>query len=338
MTARRGFLLAAGFGTRLRPLTNFRPKPLTPVCGVPMLDHAAALLQQHGVHAAVVNAHHLPEQIVAWAQQHPMDLHVSVELPAILGTGGGLKRALPQLAERFVVVNGDILSDVDLGALFEALDDQAAAMALRALDPDQSYGQVVADEAGVVCDLVKLATAPPQGQLRTGTHFTGVHALTRAMVEQLPDGESCIVRQAYVNEVPRRRVQSTLHEGSWFDVGTPLAYLDANLLAVEGRLALPLDPFTRAAYARRGQQEIGVRPEAHLQGSVWIGHGARIAPGARLGPRVVIGDRASIGQGADLQDTVVWDGAVVPAGTRLRRAIVYDGGTLTLGGPATGAG
>ncbi len=338
MTPRRGFLLAAGFGTRLRPLTHHRPKPLAPVCGIPMLDHAAALLQQHGIHSAVVNAHHLPEQIVAWAEQHPMDLHVSVELPDILGTGGGLLKALPQLAERFVVVNGDILSDVDLQALFTALEGRAAAMALRTLDPDQSHGQVVADEAGVVCDLVRLATAEPRGALQVGTHFTGVHALTRAMVQQLPPGESCIVRQAYVNEVPRRSVAATLHRGTWFDVGTPQAYLQANLLAVEGRLRLPLDPFERAAYARRGDQETGTRPAASVEGAVWIGPDVEFEPGVRVGPRAVIGGKAFIGAGADLQDTVVWDGAVVPAGSRLRNAIVYDGGTLTLGGAPTGAG
>ena len=328
-SVRRGFLLAAGFGTRLRPLTNFRPKPLTPVCGVPMLDHAAALLERHGVRSAVVNAHHLPDQVRTWAQDHPMDLEVSVEVPVILGTGGGLRKALPHLADPFVVVNGDILSDVDLGALLDEVDgDVLACMALREKQPEDRYGEVRADATGTVVDLVGLATA--EGEPVDGTHFTGVHALSHALVERLPpEGESCIVRQAYVSAVPERRIHATRHAGTWFDVGTPEAYLRANLLACEGTLRLPLDPADRGWIVRRPDREIGAAPAGvELRGPVWIGHGARLEPGCVLGPRAIVGPGARVGSGAVLQDAVVWDGCSVPAGARLERAIVYDGGTL----------
>ncbi|MFT5685879.1 MAG: NDP-sugar pyrophosphorylase family protein, partial [Myxococcota bacterium] len=112
------FLLAAGFGSRLRPLTLHRPKPLLPVCGIPLLDHARAHLLSHGITHLLVNAHHLWQQIAAWTETH--DAELQVELPDILGTGGGLRAALPRLSDRVVVFNGDILCDVDLTALLAA--------------------------------------------------------------------------------------------------------------------------------------------------------------------------------------------------------------------------
>ena len=117
----RAFLLAAGFGTRMRPLTERRPKPLVPLCGVPLLDQSVALLKRHGHRCAVVNAHYLSDAIVEWAGSQDMGLHVSIEAPSILGTGGGLVAARDHLDDQFVVVNGDVACDVNLGALSDSL-------------------------------------------------------------------------------------------------------------------------------------------------------------------------------------------------------------------------
>lgn len=321
------FLLAAGLGTRLRPLTLFRPKPLVPICGVPMLDYAAALLQAHGIDAAVVNAHWLPDQVRAWADAHPMDVHVSTELPDVLGTGGGLKAAAPHLAERFVIVNGDILCDVDLTGLLAALDGADAAMALRPLGPDDRYGVVSSDATGVV-DLVGLATRAAVGTEDRSTHFTGVHAMRRDALDRVPAGFACIVRTAYTELVPAGRVAAQRHTGTWFDVGTPQAYLAANLAALDGTLPLPLDPRARAERFVPPGESLAFGG-ATLVGPVWVGAGVQVDPGAQIGPRTVLGDGCHVGAGASLQDTVVWAGCSVPAGSTLTGAIVYDDGVLT---------
>ncbi|MCB9797415.1 MAG: NDP-sugar synthase [Alphaproteobacteria bacterium] len=332
------FLLAAGFGTRLRPLTLHRPKPLVPVAGVPMLDYAAALLTRHGIHEAVVNAHHLPEQVVAWAERHPMQLEVSVEQPAILGTGGGLRQARGSLASRFVVVNGDILSDVDLGGLLAGLGEDAdAVMALRERAAGERYGIVASDEAGHVVDLVGLSEYPPEGAVDRSAHFTGVHALDQAALDLLPpEGEACIVRQSYVELVRAGRVRARRHRGTWFDVGTPEAYWRANQMTLSGALSLPLNPYTRAGYAHDGQREWGARGAVHLGAGVtleppfWLGPGVRISDRCHVGPGSVIGSDAQIGPRARISGGVVWEACQVPAEAAIHGAIVYDGGVLNL--------
>lgn len=334
-----GFILAAGLGTRLRPLTLHRPKPLVPVCGVPMLDYSLALTRRHGLDEVIVNAHYLADQVERWAETKP-GVRVSVEQPEVLGTGGGLRRVMDQLDERFAVVNGDTLCDIDLRGLIDGISgDLQGVLALRTLRPGEPYGVVLADASGVVIDMVGLATAPPVGAVRPGTHFTGVYALRREALAELPSsGFSCIKLQGYVNWVPERRLGARLHAGTWFDVGTPESYLEANLLALGGQLQLPLDPLSRAAYARVGERAVGSLSaiegldSAHITPPVWIGPGVSLGSGCHIGPGVVIGDHARIGDGVRMSASIVWERCNVPSGTTLRSSIVYDGGILSTEG------
>ena len=299
------FLLAAGFGTRLRPLTLARPKPLLPVCGIPMLDYALAHVRAHGHTEVLVNAHYLWQQVAAWASARNVALQV--ELPDILGTGGGLRAALSSQGETVVIVNADILSDVDLTALVAAVPPGGAAMALRPSPEASAIGPVEADGEGRV---VRVTSVVPSDQGRAGTHFTGVHAMSRAAVEAIPEGgESCVVRKAYKALVPERLVGHTTHTGTWVDVGTPQAYFEANMAVLEGRVQVPIDPWTVGTPG----------PDAS-----WVGEGARLEGTVR---RCVVGAGAHISAGATLDRCVVWDGVVVPAG-EYRRAVIYDDGAV----------
>lgn len=326
--AATAFVLAAGLGTRLRPLTLHRPKPLVPVCGVPMLEYAIAGCARHGHSEVVVNAHYLAEQLVARAgSRRGITVKVVVE-DTILGTGGGLRNARGLLAERFVVVNADVLSDVDLGALVARVPDGGMAMALRHHADDAArYGVVAMDESGVVVRLTTVASAEPVGAVDPSTHFTGIHALDRAVLDRVPEGEQCIVRTAYRELVPQRRVAGFVHRGTWLDVGDPQAYLAANLAVLTTTLAVPLDPVRYAACARMARGQMGQAPlGVRVDGSVWIGQGARVAPGARL-TDCVIGPGAVVPSDAELTRCVVWDDCVVPSG-ELTDAVVFDGGVL----------
>ncbi len=213
--AATAFLLAAGLGTRLRPLTLTTPKPLLPVRGRPMLDHVLDHVRAHGHDEVLVNAFWLPGQIVEWARGKA-GVSVIVEAPAILGTGGGLRAARSRLAERFVVVNGDILADVDLTALWR--EPAAAVMALRPQAPPVFPGVALRD--GVVTGIERVV-----GEVDPALHFTGVHVLDNAVLDLVPPtGEQCIVRTAYRALVPEGRVRGVVHRGAWTDIGTPSEY------------------------------------------------------------------------------------------------------------------
>lgn len=208
------FVLAAGLGTRLRPLTLTTPKPLLPVGGRPMLDRVLDQLRAHGHEEVVVNAFWLADRIVEWAADKP-GVRVIVEAPAILGTGGGLKNAAPYLADRFVVVNGDILSDIDLTALWDV--DAPAVMALRRQESPVHTGVSLRD--GVVTGIAGVV-----GEGDPALHFTGVHVLRKEVLAHVPDGEACIVRTAYKALIPTGVVRGVVHGGRWNDIGTLAEY------------------------------------------------------------------------------------------------------------------
>jgi mannose-1-phosphate guanylyltransferase len=313
------FLLAAGLGTRLRPLTLHRPKALLPVCGAPMLDHALALVRAHGHRSVLVNAHHLWEQVAAWVVTRTapgLQLAVQVELPDILGTGGGLRAALPGLADPVVVLNADILCDVDLGALRAAVPVEGAAMALRRLAPGESITPAEA-QAGRVVAIGGIVgrVASEGGEGEAGTHFTGVHAMSKAALARIPEeGEQCVVRTAYRALVGAGLVAALPHGGTWIDIGRPADYLRANLDLLAGRVATALDPWT---LGERGPGGSFVGADARLEGAVdacVVGAGARVPPGARL------------------RRCVVWDGVEVPPGDH-QDTVFHDGGALPVAAP-----
>jgi mannose-1-phosphate guanylyltransferase len=265
-----------------------------------MLDYALAHVRAHGHDNVIVNAHYLWEQVAVWAEQNGVMLQV--ELPIVLGTGGGLRAALDQLGESVVIVNADILSDVDLTALVEAMPADGASMALRASPDAKDIGPVEADEAGRV---VRITTVVPSGDGIPGTHFTGVHAMSRAAIARIPnDGEQCVVRTAYKEMVPEAVVGQTVHRGSWVDVGRPDSYLDANMAVLDGRVPTPIDPWTRG--------ELG-------PGGSWVGPGASIRGAV---DHSVVGAGATVPIGVRLSNCVVWDGVTVPPG-EYQDAIIF---------------
>jgi mannose-1-phosphate guanylyltransferase len=306
------FLLAAGFGTRLRPLTLHRPKPLLPLLGTPMLDYALEMLRRSGHSRIIANAHHLWEQVAAWAEQRGVSLQV--ELPGILGTGGGLRAARPRLASKFLVWNGDIVADIDPGKLYDACPEGGASMALRYSEQLGRTTRLDIDPQGRVAhigSLCSLPGAPPLASGEGGLHFTGIHAMASSGLDCIPEGMQCIVRTSYCRLVPEGGVAGVVHRGFWRDAGTPEEYLQANLDALDSPERLPF------------------LPEGKMVGDrVWMA-GGESAPSASK--RSVIGKNAEIASGATLDQCVVWDGAIVPPGEH-RRTVFHDGGALHVPG------
>ena len=296
-----GMVLCAGLGTRLRPLTARCPKPAVPVCGVPLIRFTLGLLAGAGVRRAVVNVHHLPGAMAAAARAAAEELGLALsvsEEPVIAGTGGALRQARPLLAgaDAVVLVNGDVLFDVDLGAALaaHAASGALATMVLMAMPAGAAYAAVEADDEGRVRRIA--GRFGPGGEGLTPWHFPGVHVLSPELLALVPDApfERDVNRHVYPPLMASGRVRRVVSAGAWSDLGDPRSYLAANLDVAAGRL--PLGRFGGLAPPPR------VTPDA------------QVAPDAQVGPEVVIGAGCRVGAGARLERAVLWPGTVVAPG------------------------
>lgn len=291
-------VLTAGLGTRLRPLSYLRAKPAVPVAGEALVRRILRGLRAAGISRAVLNLHHLPETICAVVGDGA-DLGVSVRYSwenPVLGSAGGPRRALPLLdADRFLIVNGDTLTDADAAQLM-AEHARSGALVTMAVIPNPSpvrYGGVRVDEDGAVTGFV------PRGTPGPSWHFIGFQVAEATAFSGLaPDQPAESVSSLYpalmrANPGCIRAFRTT---ASFFDIGTPADYLATSL-----------------AFA------------ASEGGARLIGAGCRVARGARLA-RTVLWDRVTVGDDAELTDCVVGDGACIPAGARLASCAIVPAG------------
>jgi NDP-sugar pyrophosphorylase family protein len=303
----RAMLLCAGLSTRLGKLGVECPKPMLPVCGMPILRYGIANLVGHGIRDLVVNTHYRGDVIQAAlgdGSAFGARIQYSHE-PALLGTGGGLKHALPLLDpdgrdEPFVSVNGKLIFDVDFTALVDAYrraGEILGMMVVRRVPDAKAWGAVN----------VELDARGPRitDILGDGEHmFCGVHVTRPSVMARLPDGEADSIRQGYLPWLRAgERLAAYEHEQGYFaEHSTPERYLESNWALLDGTtLRNPPGP-TR-----------GIDPSAQLASSARIVEPVRICAGAVIGADVTVGPYAVVGEGArverSIDRTVVWAGA-----------------------------
>jgi mannose-1-phosphate guanylyltransferase len=320
-------VLAAGKGTRLRPLTDVLPKPLCEVAGVPLIRLTLRQLRGAGITRAVINLHHLGDAIRAHLGGHAegVELQYSPE-DVILGTGGGIAMALPLLGESpFVVANADALQDVDVGALLEAhqASGALATLALRE-DPDVlKYGPVGVDDGLRIRRLVDVFD---DGKATRLLMFTGVHVMHPSAVAHLPRGvESCVIRQGYAHHLTLgKQLRGFVHTGAFHDVGTPLRWAGAQARVLTGQDALLRSRALGSAGAVDGIQVLAgaqVAPGACLVGPCVVQPGARVEDGATVGPHAALGRDVVVEAGATVRRAAVLQGVTVPARTTLEEGV-----------------
>lgn len=221
----KGMILAAGLGTRLRPLTLTTPKPLVEVGGEPLIFRSLRMLKSAGVEEVVINLHHLGDKIrqaLGDGGQFGLSIAYSDE-PEILGSGGGIKQAEPMLADAtFFVVNGDALLNVDLNAVleFHRARHAMATMVLRP-DPDpDAWGAIEIDADQRIRQFVN--KLPPVAAPLRKLMFTGVHVLEPAVFRYLPLAFSSINEVFYPKAIAEGNpIYGYVYDGYWSDVGTP---------------------------------------------------------------------------------------------------------------------
>ena len=242
----KAMVLAAGFGTRLRPLTDSIPKPLLPLGPYPLLVWNILLLRKHGITQVMMNLHYLGEQIqkaIGDGSHWGIQVFFSNE-PVLLGTGGGIKLVESFFdGEPFFVINGDIIFDLDLSAVMTH-HNQAEAIATMVLrdDPDvEQWGIIETNAAGHVM------TINGKGRSAGGCStpldrrmFAGIHVIDPALLSHVPQGISSSIIDAYIHWLERRAIVSSYPLfGYWSDVGTPTRYAKVQRDFESGVLHLP---------------------------------------------------------------------------------------------------
>jgi mannose-1-phosphate guanylyltransferase len=335
-------LLCAGLGTRLRPLTDLLPKPAVPLCGVPLAGWTLALLRAGGVRRAVVNTHHLPEEMAGAARAAAAALGLGLEIshePKIAGTGGALREArrLLQGSDPLLLVNGDVLFDLDLEAALSAhrASRALATMVLLPMPVGQSYASVEVDPGGAVRRIA--GAYGPGGPALWPWHFSGVHVLSPELLEHLPTEPfmADVNRHVYPPLMESGRIRGHVSSGYWNDLGTPARYLEATCDVLSGRVPLgrfagaePLSAACEVAPGVRVAAGAVIEPGARLLGPAYLGPGARVEAFAEVGPEAVIGAGAHVPAGAGVRRAVVLDGTRLLPGERLEGAIAA--GTLRM--------
>ena len=286
----QAMLLAAGFGTRLKPYTLLRPKPLFPVLNQPLLWHALQQLEAAGFQHIVVNAHHLSGQIEAAVQRRPPGpARISLQVePEILGTGGSLREALPRLAdEPLLVMNGDLFHSINLPELLEAHRASGKSVTLALHDLPRFNTVHTAGDC-----VTGFGTAAQITESQQILAFTGVQVVNPEVLERIPAHRFFHIIDLY-QELARTGIVGFVRvdDAFWQDMGTPADYLD-----LHQKLLQP-DEWRIEASAQ-------VSGEAQLRGWGCIGEGAFIGPGANL------------------ENCVVWEGARVPEKARFVHRII----------------
>jgi mannose-1-phosphate guanylyltransferase len=306
----RAVVLVGGFGTRLRPLTLSTPKQMLPVAGRPMIEDVLEHLSRHGVDEVVLSLGYKPDAFLA---AYPDAACAGVRLvyavePEPLDTAGAIAFAARHagIDERFVVVNGDVLTDLDLSALV-AFHDRAGAegtIALTKVDDPSQFGVVPTDADGRVLAFVE---KPPRDEAPTDLINAGFYVLEAAFLERVPAGcRVNIERETFPAMVAEGTLYARSDPAYWLDVGTPERLLQASLDVLAG-----------------------VRASAPVEGALVCGAGA-VDDGAVV-IRSVVGDGAHVQAGARVEDSVLLPGAVVEAGAVVRRSIVGAGAVVAAG-------
>jgi mannose-1-phosphate guanylyltransferase len=334
-------ILVGGEGTRLRPLTSTVPKPVVPLVDRPFIVYMLEWLRRHGVDDVIMSCGFLAtavRNVLGDGSQLGLRLRF-VEEPEPRGTAGALKYAEELLDERFLMLNGDVLTDLDLSAQI-ALHDSSGARATLALVPvadPTAYGLVRLNDDHAVREFVE---KPSADQIDTNLISAGAYVLERTVVDLIPAGRKVSIEREIWPQLVGDGLYAYPGEAYWLDIGTPERYLQGTFDILEGNVA--------TAVAQRlgpGYLAVGERVEAHgrIVPPALVDRGCRIAAGAHVGSLVVLGEGVSVGEGTTIERAVVLNGAEVGAHCQLRDCIVAAGvrlgeRTVVSGGAVIGEG
>jgi mannose-1-phosphate guanylyltransferase len=318
----QALILAGGEGTRLRPLTSTMPKPVIPLVGRPFIGYMLEWLRGHGVDDVIMSCGFMADGVKAVlgdGSAFGVSLRY-VEEPHPLGTGGALKYAEDLLDQRFFMLNGDVLTDIDLTAQMEQHERTGARATLALIDVEDpsAYGLVRLRPDRSVTEFVEKPGADEA--LNTNLVNAGAYILERNVLAEMAEaGTKISIERELFPTLVDNGLYGYEASGYWLDIGTPVRYLQATNDILEGKVDTAVGARLQAAGMR-------LLPEAGAGGQidlpVVIGEGCEIADDAVIGCRVVLGRGVKIGSGVRIEDSVLMEGVSVGAETHITGTIV----------------
>ena len=327
--------MAGGEGSRLRPLTIGRPKPMVPLVDKPVLGHILELLKYHGITEIVITLQYMPSVIQDfYGDGSGLGLNITYvveEMP--LGTAGGVKNAASHLNDTFLVISGDALTDFDLQAAVQhhITVGGLATLAVYPVPNPLEYGAVVSDESGRITQFLE---KPDWSAVRSDRVNTGIYVLEPAVLDHIPDDVAYDFSTELFPALLQRgeRLQAYVAEGYWCDVGTIAEYMRANADLISGKVWLPRPlgdtaPGEAAELAKAATDDGRDAPllaGARQRGELILGADVEIAASARIDGPVYLGNGVKVKEGVTIQGPcIVRDYTIVDRYSRLEHCVVW---------------
>jgi mannose-1-phosphate guanylyltransferase/phosphomannomutase len=335
----KAVILAGGEGTRLRPLTSNTPKPMLPMANRPMMEHIVRLLAHHGFDEIIVTVAFLANQIrnhFGDGAEFGVSMRYATE-DTPLGTAGSVRNAADELDEPFLVISGDVLTDVDLSAFVAAhrAAGALASIALKQVENPLEFGIVITEEDG---SIERFLEKPTWGQVFSDTINTGIYVLDPRIFDYIPpdavvDFSGDVFPAALADG---ERLLGHVVEGYWEDVGTLESYLSSHQDMLDERVAVGIGGFrlTNGVWIGEGAD---LDPGAVVEGPSIVGMNSRVEAGAHIRPYTVLGADVIVRGDSYVERSVVHDHVYLGQSTRLRSTVIGRSSNLRTGVVAEGA-
>jgi mannose-1-phosphate guanylyltransferase len=321
----QAIVLVGGEGTRLRPLTYGTPKPMVPIVNVPFLARTMERLYEAGIRDVILPAGYMPQAIVDYfGDGSSLDMRITYVIEETpLGTAGAIKNVEQHITGRFFVLNGDILTSLDLLAMLRYHDEKRGigVIHLIRVDDPSPFGCVVHDESGRVSAFVE---KPPKGEEPTNEINAGTYLLEPEILQAIPAGRNVSIERETFPQViaAGKALYAYTTDDYWIDVGRPENYLAAHRDVLSGAMPLALEPGISGNGAEALRGHPGIVPPVHADDDVVVDASAKV------GPNVVLGRGCSIGGEAVIRESVLWDRVSVGSGAIIEEAIVASRATI----------
>jgi NDP-sugar pyrophosphorylase family protein len=327
----KAMVLAAGAGTRLRPLTHETPKPMVPVVNRPVIHHVLDNLLRHGIKEVMVNLFALPEQVRGYCgdgSRWSLKVQYSQE-PKLMGTAGAIKKVEEFFEDGpFIVMSGDGLSDIDITAMwaFHKKRKSLATMAVKAVDSRFDYGVTLANGSGRIKGFLE---KPYWGDVFSNKVNTGIYLFEPEIFKFIPKNKVYDFGHELWPKLLKLKkpIYSFETRGYWTDVGNPTEYRQCQIDILDGKAKINIP----GSEVRKGiwiEEPATISPKAVLKAPCVIGKGSVIEEGAEIGPYTVVGDRAQIAAQATLKNCVLFDNVTVGRNAHLSNCILGANGSV----------